>query len=261
MARERPHHATQAKAAGLAGRSRVLWRAARFLMRGLIAALGAPDDIAQRVLLTRRARAEILAWLRPVETLLRRLLLIEAAALACELAPPRTYIRTKPRKRPRQLVAQDLLRSADWPVSFRMLAALPENARAESIYAAVGARVDAGEVLYLVLQSLSPEERARYDAACARPKLIAGDPWPLAERAEAVARVLADPLPFARRLARRLTARPERVRAFCTRDDGGVRRPPAGPEAGLDPPLRVDARLFVEAQEAAAAAIRAFDTS
>lgn len=265
MARERPHHATQAKAAALAGRSRVLWRAARFLMRGLMSALGAPEEIAQRGLLTRRARAEILAWLRPVEALLRRLLLVRAAALAPELAPPCAQRAAKKRERARQLVAQDLLHAADWRVRFRMLsafpAASPDKTYNESVYAAVWSRVAAGESLYLVLKSLNPEERARYGADCARPKTIAGDPWPLAERAEAVLRVLADPTPFARRLAQRLTAQPGRVRALGASYERSARACAAEASGGLDPPFSLNDRLFVEAQAAAIAAVDAFDTS
>ena len=166
-----------------------LWDAARYAMRWLVNLFGAPTDLADFTVLTPNEHRDLLSWLRPLEALVRSLLLIKAAEMP---APERAARRgkTAPR-RSRRLVEQDPETSERWRVSFR---ALPPVRR--------------------------PGSRRRASSA------DLPSAWPLAERLEAVIRVLENPSPFARRLARRLRARPDLApRALRLPPDEPSRRP------------------------------------
>ncbi len=71
--------------------------------------------------------------------------------------------------------------------------------------------------------------------------------WPLAERAEALLRVFNDPLPYAKRLARRLYATPHRTRALMRYE--------------AETPSLVGAVAFGTVGAAAGEACASFDTS
>jgi hypothetical protein len=58
-----------------------LWSRARAMFTRAVAALGAPAAIAAIALLSKRLRREIVAWLYPLESIVRRLLIAEAAEL------------------------------------------------------------------------------------------------------------------------------------------------------------------------------------
>lgn len=149
-------------------------------MHTLFNLFGAPEDVAFRHTLTRAPYALMLSWIRCAEAMLRRLLLIEAAAFPKPNTRPLLHPQ---RKRARKLVGFDCDKPEAWRVSFRTL------------------------------------ERGRPRPQGRRPKLRAGTPalhtffsaWPLAERYEALIRVFNNPEPFARRLAKRLHACAHRI--------------------------------------------------
>ena len=157
-----------------------LWDAAWHLLDWLTTLFGNPAEFAQLDLLAPREQADILHWLRPLEALVRRLLLLEAAELAGGLAASHPSRRV--RLRTRRLVAQDPENASAWRVSFRV-----------TLLASQAGRVTPARALPSDLPSA----------------------WPIAERWEAVARVLAEPAPYARRLARRLKAKQERARPLA----------------------------------------------
>jgi len=116
---------------------------------------------------------------------MRQLLLVEAAALP--KLDARVVLRAK-RVRKRRTMEFSADAPETWRVGFRC-------------FISEDRRLPAGKMV---------------KAKC---RLEAGGPgfnsaWPLAERAEALLRVFNDPLPYARRLARRLHAKPQRARAL-----------------------------------------------
>lgn len=66
---------------------RDLWAIARDVVCDILNIFGDPQDIARQLGLAAKARAQMLAWLRAGEAVLRHLLLIEAAALIPTLPP------------------------------------------------------------------------------------------------------------------------------------------------------------------------------
>lgn len=127
--------------------------------------------VARIALLSSDTRRAILVRLRMIECYVRKLLLVEAAALPPSPAP-RARATTPPR-RPRNHPATDLAKPETWPASFRL--ALPRE------------------------RTTSPNRRG------AKPTVNLYDSaFRLALRLEALRRVLNDPLPRARRLRRAL---------------------------------------------------------
>ena len=176
-----PHSSAPIRTAPLA-----LWRVAEAFLRTLHMLYGAPENVAARHTLTAKAHAQMASWLRSAEAMLRRLLLIEAAACAKPTARP---LLAPARKRVRRLMSFTAEHPEKWRVSLRVLSA-----------PACGG---------------GQRRRLSYDERWARDYL--GTPatfrsaWPLAERYEALIRVFNDPAPYARRLSRRLHATPHRV--------------------------------------------------
>ncbi len=146
-------------------------------MLTLHALFGAPEAVAAQGALTIKAHAWLLSWLRCAEAMLRRLVLIEAAAVA---KPVSRACLTRRRQRAPKLSRFNAENPEAWPVSFRCF---PADAR--------------------------PPARSHMR----RPEDVSEAPrvrsaWPLAERYEALIRVFNDPAAFARRAARRLYALP-----------------------------------------------------
>jgi hypothetical protein len=158
----------------------LLWRAAGAFLQTLFNLFGAPEAIAAQDVLSARTRTFLLAWLRAGEALLRRLLLIEAAALA----PPASSLHADKRRTPRQRRLREFFadKPEDWRVAFRVLGPPASRRRASAM---------AGDTLAV---------HTRLHSA-----------WPLAERAEALLRAYNTPAPFAQRLARRLRAGAARI--------------------------------------------------
>ncbi len=168
---------------------RELWLIAQAFLMTLYNLFGAPEDVARRHTLAVKAHKMLASWLRAGEALLRKLLLIEAAALALPPARPR-QVRTRVRKR--EVRGFDADTPEQWRVSFRALSferrhVIPGLAERENPKLAGG---DAG--------GPRKGDATRFHSA-----------WPLAERYEALLRAFNDPSAVAKRLARRLRAHPQ----------------------------------------------------
>lgn len=187
-----------------------LWRVAQAFLNTLYNLFGAPEDVAAKHTLLREAHARMASWLRCAEALLRRLLLIEAAALAA--APlARKAVGKMPAARVRRAMSFDADKPEAWRVSFRCFNAADLRAR--------GPRP---------MRQSDPRR-----AAMARFRSA----WPLAERYEALIRVFNAPAAYARRLARRLFANAKMV--------GAVLRAPEEAEHRIDQYERFEAACAI----------------
>lgn len=197
-------------------------------MHLLHALFGDPSQIAAKHTLTLKAHQLLASWLRAGEAMMRRLLLIEAAAHA---KPNTRPLLRAPRKRTRKTMHFFPETPEQWRVSFRCFGPAPRHTQARAASASVGASLSKPK------RRLSREERW-----CAehQPKPRFRSAWPLAERYEALLRVFNDPAAYARRLARRLHATPHRLREL-------LRAPPEA-AARVD---RFDALTDVAEAEAA----------
>ena len=157
-----------------------LWRVAEAFLHTLHNLFGAPEDVAFRHTLTRGPYVLLLSWIRVGEALLRRLLLIEAAALPKPNTRPILWQTRKKRARRMMEFFDD--KPEDWRVSFRCQCDV-------RVRKATRKRV-----------TLSP---SKGDAAPPSFHSV----WPLAERYEALIRVFNDPTGYAKRLAKHLYAR------------------------------------------------------
>jgi hypothetical protein len=164
---------------------RAFWLIAQHFFHVLWTLFGNPEDLARRHTLTKNDYTLTLSWLRVAEALMRRLLLIEAAALTL----PEARRVTRKSKRTRRRITYTADNPEHWRVSFRC----PSSpARGGSV-----------------------ERRSREtkgEAPPAAPKFHSA--WPLAERYEALVRAFNNPAPFARRLARRVKAELTRIAAL-----------------------------------------------
>jgi hypothetical protein len=173
------------------------WQGVGELYRWITSLFGAPFALAERLLLLKETRRDILAWLGPVEALARRLLLLKALSL-----PAPNYLPPKPfagrlliafTDRPLQAINPE---SEKWRVCFSVM---PHGVLRRKRGAQIGAYAD----------PRSPDD---FNA------------FPLARRLEALRRVLENPAPAVARLCRLLAARrdavsyafrPYRPRATC----------------------------------------------
>ncbi|MGQ0534209.1 MAG: hypothetical protein ACT4OF_16190 [Caulobacteraceae bacterium] len=243
-----------------------LWERTRASFARAVAAIGAPAAIAAIALLTRTLRRDIVGWVALLENIVRKLLLAEAAALKRTEPPPRwatsqvTHIPLRgmaqhwsPYLHPRTIPAVatkcapeaprssiDLSRPETWSARFAL--ALPRDPRAVPEARAPRILNPWGPP--------PPPPPVRAPRSAPKPE---DAPLRLAHRLEALRRVLADPLPYARRLARLLPRLIRRYTQAAERFAIATARVHA-----LD---RVDPRLFIEAMAAALAAAYAFDTS
>lgn len=205
-----------------------LWRIAEAFLQMLCALFGGPDKIAEKHTLTAKDHGLIASWLRCGEAMLRRLLLIEAAAYPRPNTRPLLHVK---RKRTRKLCSFWPEKPEEWRVHFDCLNA----PRRRPIRAArAPAPSQPSEPVFVFREGRKPPPKAlprprRARVRSARtptkrllrqdrlwvqhePKIRFRDAWPLALRFEAMIRVLNDPTAYARRLARRLHATPHRVR-------------------------------------------------
>jgi hypothetical protein len=172
-----------------------LWRIAAAFLNTLFNLFGAPEDVAARHTLTGPAHALMRDWLRAGEALLRKLILIEAAGYAP--GPPASSRQNPRKQRGRQRMEFAPDHPEDWRVSIRCFVS-PALRQAQGDGG--GRAGGSGSV------SLSVSKTARPNA----PRFHSA--WPLAERYEALIRVVNDPAPYARRLARRLYRAPQTAR-------------------------------------------------
>jgi hypothetical protein len=201
-----------------------LWRIAAAFMRTLHMLFGAPEDVARGSMLTLKAHQLLATWLRRGEAMMRRLLLIEAAAFAKPNIRP--LLRAS-RKRARKAMSFTPDTPEKWRVSFRCfsdrklpagkLPLHPEPQRSgprriilrneqpaprpHAYHRRRRNRTRRKPILRQERECVVHEERATFRSA-----------WPLAERYEALLRAFNNPLPYARRIARALHATPHRAR-------------------------------------------------
>ena len=155
-----------------------LWRTAGAFIQILFDLFGEPQRIASLRVFETAQRALALTWIRAGEWLVRELLLIEAALLGPLPEPARRAKQTKTREKTPPLRRYHSFNPDDWRVSFQ---AIPTSRTTKSKSA----------------RRFMP--RDHYGA------------WPLAQRCEALLRVYNNPLAYAKRLARRLFAKPARI--------------------------------------------------
>lgn len=154
---------------------RTLWLIAQNFMLALHTLFGAPEDIAASSFLTRSLRRQLAQWLATGEAMLRRLLLIEAAALpAMPVRQTQPKVHAARKRRIHEFAAAE---PETWRVTFRCFPARASTTKSE-----------------------------RQTAAAVKPREISG--WPLAERYEALLRAYNNPAPYAARLARRIDRDP-----------------------------------------------------
>ena len=189
---------------------RPLWRAMRAFLCLLFDLFGEPSHIAARGALGRRDRALMMPWLRSGEAFLRRLLFIEALALAPDLGQPKARERA-PRKRRLMHFYPD--KPDDWRVSFRVIPPARRISRAGR-----GKRERAPALDLPAMLCAPKPQQSEFQHARAIVRGKAGplraiarcaprDPrnaWPVAERLEALLRGYNNPQRCARRLARLL---------------------------------------------------------
>jgi hypothetical protein len=186
-----------------------LWLIAREMLTLATLALGAPGLIAAIERLTAKSRRDILDWLAPLELLVRKLLLLEAAKLPRLAEPRRTPRRltlrlalSLMRKRKTKKHIEDPNRPATWRVSFAL--PLPRERRYTPPPHKARISVLGRPVLVSEIHAEQAKQaRANAVAAC-RAERAKNAARRLAQRFEAVRRVIADPAPHAARLARKL---------------------------------------------------------
>jgi hypothetical protein len=208
-----------------------LWTAARAMFARLSAAVGETAAIAAREALSAAERRAIRAWLRPLEAMVRKTVLIQAIALARRgdirppSAPPKQRGSSEPahacaRKRPPALTLVALP-----PPPVRIVKLAPAHAAAGPPPAPQRTRAASLRLWPRQRRSAGPRVRKLCDATVAdiarsaarlalsrhlnRVRLLrAPEPKRLARRIGALERLIARPLAAARRLARRLIALP-----------------------------------------------------
>ena len=173
---------------------------------------------------------EFLDWLRPVELLLRRLVMIEALSLlASQALPPRT-LKAEPKagpkaeneaakapspdRKPKPEPVFDRHNSESWKVSFHVIPRGPRLSLRRRYPPAPDIRRYQEEQDYLGFE----KKPLRY-------RRVLHPMLPLAKRLEAVIRVVTNPAPFARRAAFRLRARASLNADWLLVDPPRPRRP------------------------------------
>ncbi len=152
---------------------------------------GEPQQLARQHSMSATDHKLASNWLRCVEALFRKLLLIEASHYEKHVT------QTKPRRRAKR--------------ERREMAFFPESPEAwRATFSAFSS--DRGRPRRhgsVVRVALALVRSSAADEGAGGPKYYSA--WPIAERFEALLRVHNDPAPYAKRLARRLYATPERI--------------------------------------------------
>lgn len=169
-----------------------LWRVAEAFLGIIHALFGGPERIAFQHTLTSKAHGALASWLRCGEALMRRLLLIEAAAYP---KPNTRPLLTPARRRVRKLIGFSADAPEHWRVSFRAFA---QPRRVAPPVFRPGPRK-------------APVRVSREDRWAIEEPVTFRSAWPLAERYQALIRVVNDPGAYAHRLSRRLHATPHRI--------------------------------------------------
>jgi len=202
-----------------------LWPIARNLLTKMTVALGAPGLIAAIEVLTQRTRRDILDWLAPFELFVRKLLLAEAAKLPrpTDHEPPKlTELQRNikrldrienPKPQPQRRASLHVVepnRPSTWRVSFALVIPrdrtqhTPSN-RFDNLRMRI---LDLGSPAFFAEMWRDEAERQKYEAKlAAKEKRKANRARRLAERFEALRRVIEDPAPHVERLAQKIWRR------------------------------------------------------
>ena len=167
---------------------------ARWFLSWTIDAFWSPATLARLGCVWQWRKFDFLDWLRPVELLLRRMLLIEAITLIIsQVLPPRIAATAKSARPVRAAKpAFDADYPDTWRVSFRTVPSAPRG----------GARRCRRQ-----LPPIDPDHFPGDPVTPLRYRRTMHNAWPLALRLEAAIRVVLDPARYARRLALRLRGR------------------------------------------------------
>ena len=218
----------------------------RALAAAFVAAFGDPAAMIKGGAIWGKTRERALRWLHDMECVVRRLLLLKAALYP---APHLRSVRpSKSRKlRLREGDAEKLFGPSNDPALWRVTFRMPVPAEPSWMFGGFRAHEDQYDLGHRVEDSAKPE----------RPYTLiwVDDPRPLAERFEALRRVIEDHEHYAARLAQRLYGRRGRderrqlfLYALCA-------EAPISNEAGLSDD---DWQAFAEARPMARALIPAF---
>jgi hypothetical protein len=216
----------------------VLWEAAREALRFLQMQFGGPAAMACTKVLAAARRADILAWLAPVEMLMRKLLWLEALALAPDLPTPcalKAAARTALGARRARAMEDDFESPAQRKARF-----------------AIGGGGSQASVQVRSGFHCAAPVRMRWAGTGVFPSL------PIAKRLVAALRVVKNPELFALRLARRLVAasRSGRKLAPAARPGAGgscrvraVNRTISGKSGNTDGPRMILKRQIIVQRE------------
>jgi hypothetical protein len=177
---------------------------ARDLLFCIVRGVWGPASYALQRQVWQWRKFELLDWLRPLELLLRRMLLIEAFALAGSQTLPRPRARKATRQAQSSAAApeSDAAQTRP-PASFdpaRFDPARPDTWRVA--FTALPARSRSGP--HRELPPVQPDRGFREEVWAKRYRRKLVPALPLARRLEAAIRVINNPLPYVRRLAFRL---------------------------------------------------------
>lgn len=186
---------------------------------------GEPQELARQHSMSANDHKLASNWLRCVEALFRKLLLIEASHYEHHVTQEKPRQRAKRERREMAFFPES---PQAWRVTFRSYRRLPAG-KPRGTRIARSCRLEAGGT--------------RFHSA-----------WPIAERFEALLRVHDNPAPYAKRLARRLYANPERIAA--------ITREPPELQHRIDPEPHAEiGRLLKDREPIFAAAAIPSDTS
>ncbi|MEJ0022468.1 MAG: hypothetical protein WDN76_02860 [Alphaproteobacteria bacterium] len=178
------------------------WEHVGAMFDAIVSLFGAPFVIAERLILLRKSRRDILAWLGPVEALARRVLLLRALAM-----PPSNYAP------PKAATGRLLIAFTDKPLE------------------CIDPGAEHWRVQFCVMPHGVPRKKRGPESGVGQGPDKRSDghgfnALPLARRLEALRRVLENPKPAIARLCRLLAAqraavvyafRPYRPRATCVK--------------------------------------------
>jgi hypothetical protein len=211
-----------------------LWAQANHFFAHMIATYGDAAALAAIDELARTTRRHLLEWLAPLETLARKLLLIEASKLTGALPPLSACKRSRGECRG-EAEAPDLNHPASWRAPFYM--PIPVDDR--------GAVPESRAPRIRLLGPSWPPRPAFTPPPqpAPRPRTERTPPstWRIARRVEALRRLIENPAPHARRLARRLSRIPRHARAERARRIASAS--PSRHARDLERPLRDGAIL------------------
>lgn len=179
-----------------------LWKRVHAMFARALAVLGGPAAVAAIAGLTPKLRRSVAGWIAPLEHMVRKLLFVEASLLPRENhVPPRAFSRAPSQERAQRTRDDaDPARPGEWRVRFALSAPRDPHLASEA---------NAPRIRFLDEPFVAPLRLAKPPLA----RRVRETPAALllARRFEALRRVLDDPMPHARRLAR-LLARLKRRR-------------------------------------------------